>query len=141
MLPVPNHSFPIRVYYEDTDAGGVVYHANYIAFAERARTEWLRTLGFEQRALQRDHRLAFPVTRIHIDYLKPARLDDMLTVATWLTELGRATIRFRQEIRRGDAVLAKLDGAVACVELTTDPENPIGRVARIPEALYNRLAS
>lgn len=137
----PVHSLPVRIYYEDTDAGGVVYHANYIRFAERARTEWLRTLGFEQRTLIHDHALAFPVTNIRIDYLKPARLDDALEVVTWLADVGRATVRFRQEIQRGGIALAKLEVTVACVELNpNDPVNPIGRVARIPEALYKRLA-
>lgn len=138
MTEKPAFSMPIRVYYEDTDAGGIMYHASYLRFAERARTEWLRALGVNQDALKTAEGLGFVVTRITVDYLRPARLDDLLDVTTSVTDLGRATLKLRQEVRRGDTVLSTLDVTVACVEL--HPETGTGRVARMPEPLYKQLA-
>jgi tol-pal system-associated acyl-CoA thioesterase len=92
--------FPVRVYYEDTDAGGVVYHANYLRFMERARTEWLRTLGFEQDTLAQELSILFVVAGLDIQYRKPARFNDALTVKTSIETLGRASIAFKQEIWR-----------------------------------------
>src|SRR5205085_871845 len=83
------YSFPVRVYFENTDAGGVVYHGEYLKFLERARTEWLRHLGFDHQALARDHRLVLVVTAIAIDFLRPARLDDTLAVSVRLESLGK----------------------------------------------------
>lgn len=90
----------VRVYYEDTDAGGVVYYANYLAFMERARTEYLRRLGFEQRALVAEHGLAFVVRRAAVDFLAPARLDDCLEVTAQVCEIGRASLTFAQSVER-----------------------------------------
>lgn len=93
-------SIPVRIYYEDTDAGGVVYYANYLKYLERCRTEWLRSLGFDQSELLRDPGVAFVVRSVAVDYLKPARLDDALQVSLEVIEAGRAQIVFRQHIRR-----------------------------------------
>ena len=89
-----------RVYYEDTDAGGVVYYANYLKFLERCRTEWLRATGYDQSQLLRDHRLAFVVRRVEADYLRPAILDDLLTVDLRVEKLGAAQIVFAQTVSR-----------------------------------------
>ena len=109
------YSFPVRVYYENTDAGGVVYHAEYLKFLERARTEWLRHLGFDHQALARDHRVVFIVSAIHVDFVKPARLDEMLAVSVRLESVGRVRCVFEQEIRREDEVLVRAKVTVACV--------------------------
>lgn len=136
------HHFSLRTYYEDTDAGGIVYHASYLRFAERARTEWLRNLGVNQDDLRQAQSLGFVVTSLAVDYHRPARLDDALQVTTGLVELGRATMKLKQEIWRPDAAsgskLATLTVTIACVELGT--KSGTGRVARLPEALYKQLA-
>jgi acyl-CoA thioester hydrolase len=109
--------WPVRVYYEDTDAGGVVYYANYLRFMERARTEWLRSLGFGQEALMRDAAIAFAVRRIDIDYLLPARLDDELLVEAMIDKVGRASLTFRQRIlRRPDDLVSKATVKIVCLE-------------------------
>ena len=100
-------SIAVRVYYEDTDAGGVVYYANYLKFFERCRTEWLREIGHQQADLLRDPGIAFVVRSVKVDYLKPARLDDELLVGLEVQKISRAQIFFQQSIRRGDA---KVDG-------------------------------
>ena len=109
------YSFPVRVYFENTDAGGVVYHAEYLKFLERARTEWLRHLGFDHQALAREHRSMFVVTAAAIDFSKPARLDDTLAVSVRLESLGTVRCVFAQEIRRDDEVLVRATITVACV--------------------------
>jgi acyl-CoA thioester hydrolase len=93
-------TFPVRVYWEDTDAGGVVYHASYLRFMERARSEWLRTIGIDQAALIRDERLQFVVVEAQIRYHRPARFDDQLQVSVLVTERGGASVTMTQEIRR-----------------------------------------
>lgn len=120
------HTFPIRVYYEDTDAGGVVYHSNYLKFAERARTEALRIAGFEQSALTKDHKIAFAVRRCEIDFLKPARLDDLLTIETQLHDISKVSVNMHQIIRRGDETLVKLEVKLAIVGSGM-------KLARLPE--------
>ncbi|WGE34278.1 tol-pal system-associated acyl-CoA thioesterase [Actinobacillus genomosp. 1] len=110
-------NFPIRVYYEDTDAGGVVYHANYICFFERARTEFLRQMGFSQQELLAKS-FAFVVKKLEIDYKIPARLDDLLRVETEIIELKKATIIFRQQLWRDDTCLSSALVTVASVDLT-----------------------
>ena len=95
-----NFSIPIRVYYEDTDAGGVVYHSNYINFFERARTEWLRTLGLEQDQLLSDHQIAFVVRALDCEYLQPALFNDELFVTADIRELGKTSVVFKQQILR-----------------------------------------
>ncbi|WP_448917334.1 tol-pal system-associated acyl-CoA thioesterase [Haemophilus sputorum] len=108
--------FPIRVYYEDTDAGGVVYHANYICFFERARTEFLRQGGFSQQALLADN-FAFVVKTLTIDYKLPARLDDLLSVQTMVKAVKKATIIFEQNLFKADICLCSAEVTVASVDL------------------------
>ncbi|HET7729049.1 MAG TPA: tol-pal system-associated acyl-CoA thioesterase [Usitatibacter sp.] len=127
------YSFPVRVYFENTDAGGVVYHAEYLKFLERARTEWLRHLGFDHQALAREHRSLFVVTAAAIDFSKPARLDDNLAVSVRLESLGKVRCVFAQEIRRDDEVLVKATITVACV--AGDNFKP----AEIPAALRKKM--
>ena len=126
------HVLPLRVYYEDTDAAGIVYHANYLKFAERARTELLRLLALDQSDLVRDQGLAFAVTDCRVRYRAPAKLDDMLEVRSRLTALGGATLTAAQAIRRAGQPLAELEVRVACVRRD-------GRPARIPGALRAAL--
>ncbi|VGM95096.1 Acyl-CoA thioester hydrolase YbgC [uncultured Avibacterium sp.] len=111
-------SLPIRVYYEDTDAGGVVYHARYLHFFERARTDYLRELGFSQQALLDEHNLAFVVKTMQIDYRLAAKLDDLLTVETEVSGIKSATILFSQQIKRNDVLICAAEVKVACVDLT-----------------------
>lgn len=93
-------AIPVRIYYEDTDAAGVVYYANYLKFFERCRTEWMRWVGHDQSDLARDERIAFVVKSVSCEYLKPARLDDALSVGLEVEKLGRAQVVFRQHVRR-----------------------------------------
>jgi len=127
------HSFPLSVYYEDTDAAGMVYHANYLKFAERGRSEMLRSLGFGHRRLGSEDGVGFAVRRCSIDYLSPARLEDALVVETMLAGVGAATLSVRQQIRRDGELLADLDILVACV-------GSDGRPRRLPSALRAALA-
>lgn len=109
--------WPVRVYYEDTDAGGVVYYANYLKYLERARTEWLRHLGFEQDALMRESGIVFAVRRVEIDYLLPARFDDALLVELEIIASSRASLTFGQRITRvPDSVLSRATVKVACLD-------------------------
>lgn len=108
--------WPVRVYWEDTDAGGVVYYANYLKFLERARTEWLRSLGYGQETLRERHGLLFVIRRVEIDYLAPARLDDALDVHVDSPRLGRASLEVSQRIVRDALVLATARVRVACVD-------------------------
>jgi acyl-CoA thioester hydrolase len=113
-------SWPVRIYYEDTDAGGVVYYANYFKFMERARTEWLRSLGFDQRELAGELGLAFVVTEATARYLKPARLNDALSVGVIVESAQGARLQFCQEIRRDDGeLLCAGRVTAACVDLKT----------------------
>ena len=93
-------TIPVRIYYEDTDVGGVVYYANYLKFLERCRTEWLREIGHDQSDLLRDPGIAFVVRSVNLEYLKPARLDELLTVSLEVERITRSQIFFRQHIRR-----------------------------------------
>lgn len=95
-------AIPVRIYYEDTDAGGVVYYANYLKFLERCRTEWLRSIGHQQAALRAEFGIAFVVRRVNLSYLKPARLDEELLTTLRIESLGHAQIVFRQSIRRAN---------------------------------------
>lgn len=108
--------WPVRVYYEDTDGGGVVYHANYLKFMERARTEWLRSLGFEQTELKSQMRIMFVVRGLALQYLRPANFDDALMVATRLTRTGRSLLQFEQTIQRNDILLTRATVEVACID-------------------------
>lgn len=108
---------PVRVYYEDTDAGGVVYHARYLHFFERARTEYLRTIHFSQQILLEQKRLAFVVKSMTIEYNTPAKLDDYLTVETEISALRGATLIFNQRLVRNALILSEATVKVACVDL------------------------
>jgi acyl-CoA thioester hydrolase len=121
------------VYYEDTDAAGVVYYANYLKFMERARTEWLRSLGIDVAELARDARVAFVVHRADVEFRAPARLSDRLDVSVALVERGRASLVAEQQVRRGGDVVARARITLACVE----PDS--WRPARIPPPLVQRL--
>jgi acyl-CoA thioester hydrolase len=128
------HRFAIRVYYEDTDAGGVVYHANYLGFAERARTEALRDLGVPHAQMQAQHGLIFMVRRVKLDYLAPARLDDSLSVLTTVTAVRGATVELRQQILLEDRLLVNAELQLACVQAE------VGRPGRIPARWRDALA-
>lgn len=126
------HQLPIRVYYEDTDFSGVVYHASYLRFMERGRTELIRALGVEQRELfDGDAALGFAVRHMAIDFLKPAVMDDMLMVETQATAARGATMDVAQRVLRGEEVLVTAQVKVACVGG--------GRARRIPDGLRRRL--
>src|SRR5262245_17923145 len=114
-------SHPVRIYWEDTDAGGVVYHAQYVAFLERARSEWMRSRGYGQERLRNEFGLLFAVRAMQLDFLKPARLDDALEVSAGLRECRRASIVFAQAIRRGDDLLLTSQVRVAALGLDFRP--------------------
>jgi acyl-CoA thioester hydrolase len=111
--------WPVRVYYEDTDAGGIVFYANYLKFFERARTEWLRALGIGQRELAADDGAIFVVKGANIDYHAPARLDDVLNLTLSIEKLGRASVQFIQQAWCGDVLLASAHVKVGCVDAAT----------------------
>lgn len=112
-------SFPVRVYYEDTDTAGVVYYAGYLRFLERGRTEWLRALGVEQFRLAQEAGVVFAVRSLNIEYLKPARLDDVLAVLTELTLAGRAQVTLKQRIERDGETLVEATVRIACLNTKT----------------------
>jgi len=127
------HRLGVRVYYEDTDFSGFVYHASYLRFLERGRTELLRGLAGDQSDLHREARgLVFVVRRMALDFLRPARMDDQLTIVTRTRQLRGASMQLAQEVRRGDDLLVAADVTVACVR--------DGRAIRLPEALRRLLA-
>jgi acyl-CoA thioester hydrolase len=125
--------FAVRVYYEDTDAAGIVYYANYLKFMERARTEWLTSLGFDVAALARDENIAFVVHHVDVEFRAPARLSDRLDVSVAAIERGRASLVVAQQVRRERDVIVHARIALACI----DPAS--GRPARIPASLAARL--
>ncbi len=129
---IKGHVFhlPVRVYYEDTDAGGLVYYANYLKYLERARTEWLRAAGWDQSAIQRDAGLVFAVRRAEIDFLAPALLDDWLDVEAQLVHAGRASVTFDQMVRRGETDLCRGRIRVACLDAYTFRPCPLPRALR-----------
>lgn len=118
-----NYSFPIRVYYQDTDAGGVVYHSTHLDFMERARYEWLRELGFDVNSLIQIHKALFMVRSLEIEYFKPAVLDDLLHVTVQVAKIGRSRITICQEILRGQVKLGNATVHVVCVG--TDSLKPV----------------
>ena len=128
-------SWPTRVYWEDTDAGGVVYHAQYLAFLERARTEWLRARGKGQEWLRNEHDLVFAVRAMRIDFRQPARLDDALDVSVVLRQCRRASLVIAQAIHRNGELL--LDAEVRVAALNASDFRP----RAIPDALYDELKS
>ena len=124
--------FPVRVYWEDTDAGGVVYYANYLRFLERARSEWLRALGVDQVRLMHDERLQFVVVEANVRYHRPARFDDELDVTVKLESLRGASIALGQEIRRGAELLVSATVRAACVDADSLKPKPL------PKALQQK---
>lgn len=131
-VPEP-FAWPVRVYYEDTDAGGVVYYANYLKFTERARTEWLRTLGFDQTELAEREKIAFVVRSAALEFLSPARFDDALRVTVELIKVGAGQIDLRQRVLRGDALLATVTVKIVCVRI------PAMRPVRLPQPLAAKI--
>jgi acyl-CoA thioester hydrolase len=126
-------AIPVRVYYEDTDAGGIVYYANYLKFFERCRTEWMRQAGHDQSALAAGTGIGFVARKASCEYLRPARLDDLLAVGLEVERLTRVRIVFRQYVCRGDEMLATGTVEIACVDMASL------RPAAIPETLYHQL--
>lgn len=116
--PLPN-PFPIRIYWEDTDAGGVVFYANYLKFFERARTEWLRAAGVGQQVLREETGAMFVVAEVHMRYLAPAKLDDSIVVSVQVVERGAASMVLAQEAWRGDTLLAQGQIRIGCVQADT----------------------
>lgn len=133
-LATSGFRWPIRVYYEDTDAGGVVYHANYLKFMERARTERLRAMGFELQELTEREDLLFVVRSMEIDFLKPARFNDALWVTAEIENLRAASFIFRQEVRRGEDELL-CSATVKVVSLSAAAFRP----KAVPEFIVQRL--
>jgi acyl-CoA thioester hydrolase len=135
--PEPDFRFTLRVYWEDTDAGGVVFYANYLKFFERARTEWLRSLGHEQERLRAEHGTLFVVTDTAVHYRSPARLDDLLEVTVHLRHAGRARMSIQQQVWRRDAqesvLLAEGTIRIGCVDAGTF------RPQRIPISISNAI--
>lgn len=121
---------PVRVYYEDTDAAGVVYYANYLKFCERARTDWLRDAGFEQRQLASEHDVVFVVRSVHADYFRAAVLDDMLTVVSTLDKLGHASLCFCQQVMRGEELIFEARVTIACMHRATQRATPFPAAVR-----------
>lgn len=128
--------WPVRVYYEDTDSGGVVYYANYLKFMERARTEWLRARGFEQDTLLRDQQLLFAVRTLSMEYHRPARFNDLLEVASRILTAGGASLVFGQTIQRAGSaeLLCSAQVKVACLDAETF------RARRMPRQLMREIA-
>jgi acyl-CoA thioester hydrolase len=124
-----------RVYWEDTDGGGVVYYANYLKFMERARTEWLRARGHVQSELAAEHGFVFAVVEVKVNYRRPARLDDELDISCLPVPEGTASIRFQQTIRRGDVTLVEGEVRVACVDAKTF------RPRRLPALITSGLST
>jgi acyl-CoA thioester hydrolase len=123
-------SLPVRVYFQDTDAGGVVYHANYLNFMERARTEWLRAHGYSNAGLMKEFGMVFVVRSIKLDYLKPALLDDCLDVTARIREIGRSRIGLVQSILRGAEVLTEAEVHLVCVSLASFKPSSVPEVLR-----------
>jgi acyl-CoA thioester hydrolase len=125
------HRFPVRVYWEDTDAGGLVYHTSYLRFLERGRTEMLRSLGLSQGAMLAEAGAAFVVRRMAVEFHRPAQLDDLLDVETTVARLNRASLVLDQAIRREGALLIEAQVTCACIRA--------GRPVRLPQALRSAL--
>ena len=124
---------PVRIYWEDTDAGGIVYHSNYLKFLERGRTDRLRSIGFEQNAMKKSGQPIFVVAGIEINYRRPAQLDDMLTVRTRLIGLRRASFIFEQKIYRDDQLMTT--ATVRCASVDPVKGNPVV----LPDSIFNSL--
>jgi len=127
-MPEGSHVFTCRVYYEDTDAGGIVYYANYLRFAERARSELLRDMGTDNSRLLKDHGVMFAVRDCNVRYHEPARLDDALQIHTWIARIGGASFSAIQRIERSGCLIADLTVRLGCLDAQ-------GRPARMPGTL------
>lgn len=125
-------TWPVRVYFQDTDAGGVVYHASYVNFMERARTEWLRTHGYSNAGMMQELGVMFVVRSMKLDYLRPALLDDMLDVTAQIAEVGRSRLTLMQTVRREEALLTTGEVHLVCVSKETF--KPVS----VPEALRSQ---
>lgn len=126
MSDAQNHTLPVRVYYEDTDAAGIVYHTSYLRFAERGRTEMLRDAGFAHAEIFKETGTAFAVTSLDIKFRRPAKLDDLLIVKTRIREMRGATMTMEQDIYRDDRLLTQIIVHLACIDRQ-------GKAARLPE--------
>jgi len=124
-------SWPVRVYFQDTDAGGVVYHASYVNFMERARTEWLRGHGYSNAELMKEFGVVFVVRSLRMDYLKPALLDDMLEVTAQIKDIGRSRITLLQTVRRGNELLNEAEVHLVCVSLESFKPVSVPEVLRV----------
>lgn len=125
--------WPVRVYYEDTDSGGVVYYANYLKFMERARTEWLRSFDFDQGELAQLHRVIFVVRSVAIDYLRPSLYDDSLRITVEPAKVGASSVEFTQRVLRDDEVLVTASVRVVCVDAASF------KPVRMPEHLSTKI--
>lgn len=125
-------TLPIRVYFQDTDAGGVVYHASYLNFMERARTEWLRSFGFSNAGLMKALGVVFVVRSLKLDYLKPALLDDLITVSVQLKDIGRSRVSLLQVTMRGEDIL--VEGEIHLVSIALDTFKPVS----VPDVLREK---
>lgn len=112
-------SLPVRVYFQDTDAGGVVYHASYVNFMERSRTEWLRTFGYSNAGMMKELGVVFVVRSLKLDYLRPALLDDLVAVTSQIKDIGRSRLNIHQTVMRGDEVLVEGEVHLVCVSVET----------------------
>jgi acyl-CoA thioester hydrolase len=126
-------ALPVRVYFQDTDAGGVVYHANYLNFMERTRTEWLRAHGYSNAGLMKEFGVVFVVRTMKLDYLKPALLDDGLDVTVLLKDIGRSRLTLLQTVLRGGELLTEAEVHLVCVSV--DSFKPVS----VPEVLRKKL--
>ncbi|MCR9257592.1 MAG: tol-pal system-associated acyl-CoA thioesterase [Alphaproteobacteria bacterium] len=126
------HRLAVRVYYEDTDAGGIVYHARYLHYCERARTEMLRDAGFDHMSLMRDHGLAFTVVDMDMAFRRPARLDDLLSVETVVEAVRPASIRLSQRVLKDSDLLYRTGVRLALVAISGDTPSP----KRLPKAIF-----
>ncbi len=118
----PEFSFPIRVYYEDTDTAGIVYYANYLKFAERARTEWLRDIGIDQQVLMKTQGIGFVVRRAECDFIAPAILDDYLTIKTRIEDIRKVRMTLTQTVWRKEEKLVEIRVEIACVNTQRKPQ-------------------
>lgn len=128
-------NWPVRVYYEDTDAGGVVYHSQYLNYLERTRTEWLRNLGYVQTQMRDDYAIVFVVRHIQIDFIKPARFDDALIVSATLAKKSGVSLKFNQTIMRDGELLIQAKVDVVCVDVNKF------KPTRIPQQMLKHLES
>jgi acyl-CoA thioester hydrolase len=128
-------TWPVRVYYEDTDAGGVVYHSQYLNYLERTRTEWLRNLGYEQTKMREEYGIVFVVRHIQIDFIKPARFDDALMVSATIAGKSGVSLKFNQTIMRDSELLIQAKVDVVCVDVNKF------KPTRIPQQMLKHLES